>query len=237
MLQPGGRGLQRESVQGPDATVGVTAVAWVIHRDGFFHRRHLLAEARRHVALVLRGRHRDPGLDERIVDAALAAHCTDITEPRTARGEGPEYRLYTARWARPGPLPARRRPTAAPDHDANRRPPTDQAAPHLPLDAGEWTLPRDPLRHDRAVIASAVLSARLRTARRAGRDPYDVFAHQQAAMPEQLLLLGQEEQPTQKKADRVDIARCAPTWRGWSGSPTNCSSWRARGRRSPDSPM
>ncbi|MER5659391.1 hypothetical protein [Streptomyces mirabilis] len=54
-------------------------------------------------------------------------------------------------------------------------------------------------------MASAVLSARLRTARRAGRDPYDVFAHQQAAMPEQLLLLGQEEQPTQKKADPVPI--------------------------------
>ncbi|MFF4733447.1 hypothetical protein ACFY3M_51335 [Streptomyces mirabilis] len=128
------------------AAVDVTAVAWVIHRDGYFHRRHLLAEARRYVALVLRGRHRDPGLDERIVDAALAAHCMDITEPRTARGHSPEYRLYTGRWARPGPLPARRRPTAAPDHDADRRPPADQAAPHLLLDAGEWPLPRDPLR-------------------------------------------------------------------------------------------
>ncbi|MEV4453749.1 hypothetical protein AB0K24_52045 [Streptomyces mirabilis] len=177
-----------------------------MHRDGFFHRRHLLAKARRHLALVLRGRHRHPGLDERIVDAALAVQCTDITEPRTERGHSPEYRHYTRIGARPGPLPARRRPTAAPDHDADRRPPADQAAPHLPLDAGEWPLPRDPLRHDRAVIASAVLSARLRTGRRAGRDPYDVFAHQQAAMPEELLLLDQAEQPTQKKADPVDIA-------------------------------
>ncbi|MFD9514364.1 hypothetical protein [Streptomyces mirabilis] len=87
------------------AAVDATAVVWVIHRDGSFHRRYLLAEARRHLALVLRGRHRDPGLYERIVDAALAAHCTDITELRTARGHSPDYRLCTARWARPDRYP------------------------------------------------------------------------------------------------------------------------------------
>ncbi|MFD8395384.1 hypothetical protein ACFV2N_40895 [Streptomyces sp. NPDC059680] len=58
-----------------------------------FHRRHLLAEARRHLALVLRGRRREPGLDERIVDAALARYCLDISEPRTLRGLLPAYRL------------------------------------------------------------------------------------------------------------------------------------------------
>ncbi|MFI0967951.1 hypothetical protein ACH4S8_42385 [Streptomyces sp. NPDC021080] len=63
-----------------------------------------------------------------------------------------------------------------------------------------------PLRHDRAVIASTVLSARLRTARRTGRDPYDVFAHQQVAMLEQLLLFGQEEQLALKKAGPVGVA-------------------------------
>lgn len=46
---------------------------------------------------MLRGHHREPGLDERIVDAALAAHCTDVTKPRTERSRSPEYRLYTAR--------------------------------------------------------------------------------------------------------------------------------------------
>ncbi|MEU6511970.1 hypothetical protein [Streptomyces sp. NPDC046942] len=125
------------------------------------------------------------------MDTALAAHCTDITDAHTERGEEPNYRLYTARWAPPGPPPARRRPTAAPDHDADREPPADPAGPLLPLEPGEWDIPRVPLRHDRAVIASTVLSARLRTARRTGRDPYDVFAHQQAAMPEQLLLFAQ----------------------------------------------
>lgn len=65
------------------------------------------------------------------------------------------------------------------------------------------------LRHDRVVIASTVLSARLRTARRTGRDLNDVFAHQQAAMPEQLLLFGHEEQPARKKAGPVDVVDVA----------------------------
>jgi hypothetical protein len=56
------------------AAVDVAPVAWVMHRGGFFHRPHLLAEARRHLALVLRGRPREPGLDLWIVDVALAAH-------------------------------------------------------------------------------------------------------------------------------------------------------------------
>lgn len=53
--------------------------------------------ARAAAACMLRGHHREPGLDERIVDAALAAHCTDVTKPRTERSRSPEYRLYTAR--------------------------------------------------------------------------------------------------------------------------------------------
>ncbi|MGW3653539.1 MobF family relaxase [Streptomyces sp. NPDC000878] len=189
------------------AAAAVTATVFVMHKDGYFHRRHLLAEARRHLALVQRGQRREPGLDATIVDAALTAHCTDITEARTERGRSPDYRLYTARWAPPGPPPARRRPAAAPDHDADREPPADPAGPLLPVEPGEWDIPRVPLRHDRAVIASTVLSARLRTARRTGRDPYDVFAHQQAAMPEQLLLFGQEETSVRKKAEPVvDVA-------------------------------
>jgi hypothetical protein len=187
------------------AAVDVAAIAWVMHRDGFFHRRHLLAEARRHLALVLRGRLREPGLDERIADAALAAHRTDITEPRTQHGKNQEHRLCTTRWA-PGPPPARRRPSTGPDPD--HKPAPDPAASHLPLDEGEWPVPRDPLRYDRAVIASTVLSARLRTARRASRDPYpyDGFAHRQAALPEQLFLFGQQkEEPVRKKAGPVDV--------------------------------
>lgn len=187
------------------AAVAVTATVFVMHQDGAFHRRHLLAEARRHLALVQRGQRRAPGLDETIVDAALTAHCTDITEARTERGHSPQYRLYTARWAPLSPPPARRRPATAPDPAVVRERPAAPVGPFLPLEPGEWTIPRVPLRHDRAVIASAVLSARLRTARRTGSDPYDVFTHQRAAMPEQLLLFGQEEQPA-RKAGLVDVA-------------------------------
>ncbi|MFC9035404.1 MobF family relaxase, partial [Streptomyces arboris] len=49
------------------AAVDVTAMVFVMNNGGRFHRRHLLAEARRHLALVLRGRRRDPGLDDQVV--------------------------------------------------------------------------------------------------------------------------------------------------------------------------
>jgi hypothetical protein len=204
------------------AAVDVAAIAWVMHRDGFFHRRHLLAEARRHLALVLRGRLREPGLDERIADAALAAHRTDITEPRTQHGKNQEHRLCTTRWA-PGPPPARRRPSTGPDPD--HKPAPDPAASHLPLDEGEWPVPRDPLRYDRAVIASTVLSARLRTARRASRDPYpyDGFAHRQAALPEQLFLfVSRRRSPYGRRPGPSTSPRCAPGGR-WRTTLTACA--------------
>ncbi|MFE2499615.1 hypothetical protein [Streptomyces scopuliridis] len=74
------------------AAVDVTATVFVMNGGGWFHCRHLLAEARRHLALILRGRRREPGLDEQIVDAALAAHCLDISESKTLRGRMPAYR-------------------------------------------------------------------------------------------------------------------------------------------------
>ncbi|MFJ3637599.1 MobF family relaxase [Streptomyces sp. NPDC090112] len=173
------------------AAVDVTATVLVMNDGGRFHRRHLLAEARRHLALVGRGRRRDPGLDEQIVAAAIETHCLDISEPKTTIGLLADYRLYTARWDL-ADLPARPRPpTPAPDPD--RQPPTDPgelAAPRPPgQDAGEWEIPRIPLQYDRAVLAGAMVREKLRTTTTAaarGR-AYDVVAHQQAAMPEQLL--------------------------------------------------
>ncbi|MGW2331634.1 MobF family relaxase [Streptomyces sp. NPDC001700] len=185
------------------AAVAVTATVFVMHKDGYFHRRHLLAEARRHLALVLRGRRREPGLDDRIVNEALAEHCTDITEPRTARGQSPSYRLYTARWAPTSPPPS---PALAAALGGDRPPAGDPAAPVLPMEPGEWDIPRVPLRHYRAVIAITVLTARLRTARRAGRPLYDTVAHQQAAMPEQLTLFTQKERPATRARPVVDVA-------------------------------
>ncbi|MDQ0938505.1 hypothetical protein [Streptomyces sp. V1I1] len=49
--------------------VDVAAVVYVMR--GSFARRHLLAEARRHLAETLRGHRHDPGLDDWIVDIAL----------------------------------------------------------------------------------------------------------------------------------------------------------------------
>ncbi|MFF4331161.1 MobF family relaxase [Streptomyces sp. NPDC001591] len=171
------------------AAVDVAATVFVMNDGGRFHRRHLLAEARRHLALVLRGRRRDPGLDDRIVAAAISTHCLDISEPTTVRGLEAGYRLYTARWAL-SDLPARRRPpTPAPDPD--RQPPADPGEPAAPRhpgqDAGEWEIPRIPLQYERAVLASVVVREKLRTTTALRGRAYDVVAHQQAAMPEQLL--------------------------------------------------
>ncbi|MFE6727755.1 MobF family relaxase [Streptomyces californicus] len=172
------------------AAVDVTATVFVMNNGGRFHRRHLLAEARRHLALVLRGQRRDPGLDDQVVAAAITTHCVDISEPTTVRGLEAGYRLYTARWSL-SDLPARRRPPAAPDLE--RRSPADSGEPPAPRppgqDAGEWEIPRIPLPYDRAVLAGAAVREQLRTTTATavrGR-AYDVVAHQQAAMPEQLL--------------------------------------------------
>ncbi|MER6611587.1 hypothetical protein ABT282_38525 [Streptomyces sp. NPDC000927] len=124
------------------AAVDVTAMVFMMNKDGFLHCRHLLAEARRHLAFVLRGRRREPGLDDDIVDAAVATHCLDISEPKTLRGHMPVYRFYTARWPLADP-PTRRRPDAIPGTD--HRPPAgpkDSDEPRLPLEPGEWDIPR-----------------------------------------------------------------------------------------------
>ncbi|GAA3386803.1 hypothetical protein GCM10017752_00210 [Streptomyces roseoviridis] len=55
--------------------VAVDTVVVVYVMRGAFACRHLLAEARRHLAYALRGRRHEPGLEERIVQAALD-NCT-----------------------------------------------------------------------------------------------------------------------------------------------------------------
>ncbi|CAL9627932.1 hypothetical protein SUDANB99_05955 (plasmid) [Streptomyces sp. enrichment culture] len=57
------------------AAVDTVAVVYVMR--GAFARHHLLAEARRHLSYALRGRRHEPGLDERIVQAAV----DDYTRP------------------------------------------------------------------------------------------------------------------------------------------------------------
>ncbi|MFE4960908.1 MobF family relaxase [Streptomyces sp. NPDC056653] len=63
------------------ALAAVDAVAVVYVMRGAFKRRHLLAEARRHLSYVLRGRPHQPGLDEQIVQAAI----DDYTRPAGRR--------------------------------------------------------------------------------------------------------------------------------------------------------
>ncbi|MEU3901921.1 MobF family relaxase [Streptomyces sp. NPDC045251] len=192
------------------AAVDVAATVFVMNEGGRFHRRHLLAEARRHLALVLRGRRRDPGLDDQVVAAAISTHCLDITEPKTVRGLEAGYRLYTARWSL-SDLPARPRPPA-PAPDPDRQPPADPGEPAEPRspsqDTGEWEIPRIPLQYERAVLAGAVVREKLRTTTTVRGRAYDVVAHQQAAMPEQLLAPepadpehdGQEQEPGRREA-------------------------------------
>ncbi|WEH43954.1 MobF family relaxase [Streptomyces sp. AM 2-1-1] len=188
------------------AAVDVAATVFVMNEGGRFHRRHLLAEARRHLALVLRGRCREPGLDEEIVAAAISTYCLDISEPKTVRGLEAGYRLYTARWAL-SDLTARRRPSAVPDPD--RQPPADPGEPAAPRssgqDAGEWEIPRIPLQYERAVLAGAVVREKLHTTVVRGRG-YDIVRHQQTAMPEQLLAAADPERDDQEPGVGVEEA-------------------------------
>ncbi|MDQ0904523.1 hypothetical protein QFZ22_000508 [Streptomyces canus] len=63
------------------ALAAVDAVAVVYVMRGAFKRHHLLAEVRRHLSYVLRGRPHQPGLDEQIVQAVI----DDYTRPAGQR--------------------------------------------------------------------------------------------------------------------------------------------------------
>ncbi|MEE1735582.1 hypothetical protein PUR49_03435 [Streptomyces sp. BE147] len=110
--------------------VVVAAMVFVLNDGGRLHRRHLLAEARRCLALVRRGRRRDACLDDRIVAAAISTHCLNISEPKTVHGLESGYLLSTARWAL-SHLPTRRRPHI-PAPALDRRPLADPSEPAAP---------------------------------------------------------------------------------------------------------
>ncbi|MGC4986664.1 MobF family relaxase [Streptomyces sp. DT193] len=62
------------------AAVDTVAVVYVMR--GAFKRRHLLAEARRHLAYVLRGRPHQPGLDEQIVQTVVDEYIRPVGRGR-----------------------------------------------------------------------------------------------------------------------------------------------------------
>ncbi|MGA5364225.1 MobF family relaxase [Streptomyces purpurascens] len=192
------------------AAVDVAATVFVMNDGGRFHRRHLLAEARRHLALVLRGRRREPGLDDRIVAAAISTYCVDISEPKTLRGLESGYRLYTARWSLADLEPDLRPSTTAPERQPAAAPDAPAAPRSSDLEPGEREIPRVPLRYERAVLAGAVVREKLRATIAARGQAYDAVARQQAAKPEQLLAppaVGPEhdQEPEAEPREAIDL--------------------------------
>ncbi|WP_260334818.1 hypothetical protein [Streptomyces beigongshangae] len=81
------------------AVVDVAAVVFTVR--GVFSRRHVLAEARRHLLETLRGRAYVPGIDSHIADRALERYGRQLTVPQ--KGRRTEYVSFYA----PGPLTKR----------------------------------------------------------------------------------------------------------------------------------
>ncbi|MFF8609530.1 hypothetical protein ACF06X_26750 [Streptomyces sp. NPDC015346] len=158
-----------------------------MNEGGRFHRQHLLAEARRHLALVLRGRRREPGPDDWIMAAAISTQCLDISEPKTVRGLESGYRLYTARWDLSDLPPDATHQPPPPARTGNPRP-----SPASRLRSGPGARTRGSGRCPAFRCSTSERSSPVREQPRTttgavrGR-AYDVVAHEQAAMPEQLL--------------------------------------------------
>ncbi|MGW2355137.1 MobF family relaxase [Actinacidiphila glaucinigra] len=125
------------------AAAYITAVVAVM-RQGRFRRRHLLAEARRHLAHTLQGKPRAPGLDHHITDTALTEHCHELTAPDAPADQAVNatHRLYRTRVPLPPELTALE----------------EQAPPALTDQDG---LPRPPLRYGHAVAAGLWLQRQL----------------------------------------------------------------------------
>ncbi|MFG2630007.1 MobF family relaxase [Streptomyces sp. NPDC048473] len=119
------------------AAVDVAAVVFTVRRA--FARRHVLAEARRHLLETLRGRGFTRGLDDYIADAALSRHARQLTVPVPGRrAPAPDQVTYTA----------------------------DFAWPHRWWVAGiDGKPPRESSRYERARVASLALQNAIRDAR------------------------------------------------------------------------
>ncbi|WP_189554739.1 MobF family relaxase [Streptomyces lavendofoliae] len=185
------------------AAIDVAAVVFTM-RDSFA-RRHVLAEARRHLMETLRGRGFTRGLDDYIADAALSRHSRQLTVPQKGRrAPAPEQLKYTADFALPhrwwiagtGGKPPResslyeraRVASLALQNairDARIAPATRDGAPAATTSATTRTGDHN---HDQAAAAPHAVDhpdrdAALTPAQQAAA----VHAHQQAAMPEEYL--------------------------------------------------
>ncbi|WP_030592938.1 MobF family relaxase [Streptomyces anulatus] len=119
------------------AAVDVAAIVYTVRNS--FARRHVLAEARRHLMETLRGRAFTRGLDDYIADAALSRHSRQLTvEQKGRRAPSPDRLTYTA----------------------------DFAWPHRWWIAGtDGKPPRESSRYERARVASLALQNAIRDAR------------------------------------------------------------------------
>jgi hypothetical protein len=184
------------------AAVDVAAIVFTVRNT--FARRHVLAEARRHLLETLRGRAFPLGLDNYIADKALDRHSRQLTVPQKGRRTpAPDQLTYTADFA----WPARwwivgtngKPPRAASRYERARVASlalqnairAARTAPAGQDEAHAATTPTavcaDDYRHDQAAAAPHAVDhpdrdAALTPAQRAAA----VHAHQQAAMPEQL---------------------------------------------------
>jgi conjugative relaxase-like TrwC/TraI family protein len=119
------------------AAVDVAAVVYTVRNT--FARRHVLAEARRHLLETLRGRAFPPGVDGYIADQALARHSRQLTVPQEGRRTpAPDQITYTADF----PWPAR-----------------------WFIAGTDGGPPRSATRYERAQVAGLALQNAIRTAR------------------------------------------------------------------------
>ncbi|MFF2205913.1 hypothetical protein [Streptomyces sp. NPDC058145] len=135
-----------------------------------------------------------------------------MSEPKTLRGLQLAYCLYTARFSLADLEPARRPATTLSDPD--RQPPADpgtQAAPRpSDVEPGSGGYPASRCSTSGPFSPARVVLEKLRTVAARGR-VYDVVAHQQAAMPEQLLAFpaaepGHDDQePEAGRREAIDL--------------------------------
>ncbi|MGW1902248.1 MobF family relaxase [Streptomyces hirsutus] len=192
------------------AAVDVAAIVYTVRNT--FARRHILAEARRHLLETLRGRAFPAGLDDYIADHALARHGRQLTVPQEGRRTpAPDQLTYTADFAWParwwiagtdGKPPRvstryeRARVASLALQNAIRAARTAPAAARdeAPAATASAAARADDHHHDQGAVAPHAVDypdrdAALTLAQRAAA----VHAHQQAAMPE--LLEGRTTDP------------------------------------------
>lgn len=118
------------------ATVDVAAVVFTVR--GVFYRRHVLAEARRHLLETLRGRAYVPGIDSYIADRALERYGRQLTVPQKGRrAPAPDQLSYTAEFTSPS---------------------------RWWVAGSDGKPPRESTRYERAKVASLALQNAIRTA-------------------------------------------------------------------------